>query len=89
MALSMMRHSTRIALERNISCSVRLMSCCRQFVTMMTWSALFASSLMSRYTSRRRYTSLHWKSFVTRKKSSVACSAVKVSPCARGGGGRA
>ena len=50
----MIRQSTRMAFARNISMSVRLMSCCKQLVTIITVSELFASSLISKYVSRRR-----------------------------------
>ena len=48
MAESMIRQSTRMALARNMGWSVRLMSCCRQLVTMKAWSAFSAKLFTSR-----------------------------------------
>ncbi len=60
--------------------SFPVMSLVRLLVTMMTSSAILDISLMTRYTSRRRVTSLDWKSFVTLKNVSVASVAVRCVP---------
>ena len=79
-----MRDSTRTALARYSGRSWN-MSLTRLCVTMSTLlgSVVAATSLMKRYTMRRRLPSVDWKSFVTPKKTSSASAPLKLSPCVR------
>jgi hypothetical protein len=52
-------------------------------VTMMTSSAVFASSLMTKYTICRREASLFWNSFEMPKKRDVASLTGNLSPVKR------
>ena len=91
----MMEQSTRMAFDLYRSVLL-FMSFMRELVMMMTSSEPGHTSLITRYTMRRRLASLLWYSLVTLKKTSDAsfCMACEggVQPHGRGmyqGGGKA
>ena len=80
----MILQSARIALARyTTSLPTAAVSFMMLLVTMITSSAVFASSLITRYTICRREASLFWKSFDMPKKSDVASVVGNFSPVNR------